>query len=96
MRHEIFVEEFGGDVPCVHISALKVKSKPFFCAKCEFSLQLDCTKGTGVTELEETIVTLAEVLDFKAEQTGASEGTVIESRMEKGKGSVCIYASSSF
>lgn len=44
--------------------------------------------GLGLPELEETVVTLAEVLELRADQEGAAEGVVIESQVEKGKGTV--------
>jgi translation initiation factor IF-2 len=37
-------------------------------------------------QLEEAIIALAELSDFRAEVDIEAEGTVIESQMEKGKG----------
>ena len=43
-------------------------------------------------QLEEAIITLAELSDFRAEVDIEAEGAVIESQMEKGKGYVtCNY-----
>ncbi|KAL1921616.1 uncharacterized protein VTP21DRAFT_11332 [Calcarisporiella thermophila] len=44
--------------------------------------------GKGLDQLEEAIVTLAELLELRAEADGASEGVVIESQQEKGRGNV--------
>ncbi|KAJ3020389.1 hypothetical protein HKX48_000858 [Thoreauomyces humboldtii] len=44
--------------------------------------------GKGLDELEETIVTLAEVLDIRGDSTGAVEGVVVESKLVRGKGNV--------
>ncbi|ORY06447.1 initiation factor 2 [Basidiobolus meristosporus CBS 931.73] len=44
--------------------------------------------GMGLTELEENISTLAEVLDLRAEVDGTSEGVILESQVEKGLGNV--------
>lgn len=41
---------------------------------------------TGLDELEDAIVTLAEVVDIRGDPTGYVEGVVIESRLEKGRG----------
>jgi translation initiation factor IF-2 len=45
-------------------------------------------KGTGVKELLEQIVLVAEVQELKANPKRSGTGIVIESRMEKGRGSV--------
>ncbi len=44
--------------------------------------------GQGLTELEEAILLQAEMMDLKASQTGAAEGTTVEARMTKGQGPV--------
>jgi translation initiation factor IF-2 len=45
-------------------------------------------KGTGIKELLEQITVVAEVADLKADPKRSGTGIVIESRMEKGRGSV--------
>ncbi len=45
-------------------------------------------KGTGVPELLETIALQADVLELKADWGGHAQGTVLEARMEEGRGSV--------
>jgi translation initiation factor IF-2 len=45
-------------------------------------------KGTGIKELLEQISVVAEVADLKADPKRSGTGIVIESRMEKGRGSV--------
>lgn len=45
--------------------------------------------GQNLDQLEETIVTLSEVLELRAEREGIkAEGVVIESQVEKGRGNV--------
>ncbi|TKY86054.1 hypothetical protein EX895_004879 [Sporisorium graminicola] len=44
--------------------------------------------GKGLDELEETVATLAELADLRAERTGLPEGYVIESKVDKGRGNV--------
>ncbi|CAG8563718.1 963_t:CDS:10 [Cetraspora pellucida] len=67
MRYGIELEEFGGDIQCVEISALT---------------------GKGLDTLEEAIITLAELNDYRAEVDIEAEGVIIESQIEKGKGNV--------
>ena len=45
-------------------------------------------KGTGVAELLETVALQADVLELKADWGGNAQGTVLEARMEPGRGSV--------
>ena len=44
--------------------------------------------GRGLEDLEETIATLAELADLRAEKVGLPEGYVIESKVDKGRGNV--------
>ncbi|KAJ3188299.1 hypothetical protein HDU85_005450 [Gaertneriomyces sp. JEL0708] len=67
LQHDVVLEEYGGDVPAVEVSALT---------------------GKGLDELEENIVTLAEVMDIRGDATGAPEGAVIESKIVRGRGIV--------
>ena len=59
------VEQYGGNVPCVEVSA---------------------KKGLNMDKLLETLALESEVLDLKANPDRAASGTVIESRLDKGKG----------
>ncbi|KAJ2476433.1 translation initiation factor IF-2, partial [Coemansia sp. RSA 2320] len=52
------------------------------------AVEISALKGTGVEELSESIVTLAEVLDLRAEVDIPAQGTVIESQIERGRGNV--------
>lgn len=67
LQHNIVVEDMGGKVLSVEISALK---------------------GTGVDNLLESILLEAELLEFKADYNRPAMGTIIESKLEKGKGIV--------
>jgi translation initiation factor IF-2 len=67
LRHEIVVEEMGGEVPAVHISG---------------------KTGLGLADLEETILAISEVADFRGDLDGPVEGIVIESKMSRQFGSV--------
>ncbi len=44
--------------------------------------------GKGLDELEETVATMAELADLRAERVGLPEGYVIESKVDKGRGNV--------
>ncbi|WP_106408486.1 translation initiation factor IF-2 [Sandarakinorhabdus cyanobacteriorum] len=65
LQHDVQVEEMGGEVMDVEISAVK---------------------KTGLDELLEKILLLAEISEFKANPDRAAEGTVIEAKLDKGKG----------
>ena len=67
LQHEVFVEELGGDVLSVEVSALE-------------KLNLD--------KLEEAIVLQAEILDLGANPNRPAEGTVIEAKLDRGRGPV--------
>jgi translation initiation factor IF-2 len=67
LQHEVVVEQLGGDVQDVEVSALK-------------KIALD--------ELIEKIQLQAELLDLKANPDRAAEGTVIEAKLDKGRGPV--------
>ncbi|MBU6167326.1 MAG: translation initiation factor IF-2, partial [Alphaproteobacteria bacterium] len=65
LQQDVQVEEMGGDVMDVEISAIK---------------------KTGLDELLEKILLLAEISELKANPDRAAEGSVIEARLDKGKG----------
>jgi translation initiation factor IF-2 len=67
LQHEIIVEEVGGDVMAVEVSA---------------------TQGSGLDALEEAILLQAEVMELTANPDRVANGTVIEAKMERGRGSV--------
>jgi translation initiation factor IF-2 len=67
LSHDIIVEDFGGDVTAVNISA---------------------KAGTGLKELEEMILLQADVLELKANAGLRASGIVVESRLDKGRGTV--------
>ncbi|KAJ2315630.1 translation initiation factor IF-2 [Coemansia sp. RSA 2704] len=52
------------------------------------AVEISALKGDGVEELSESIVTLAEVLDLRAEVDIPAHATIIESQVEKGRGNV--------
>ena len=66
-EHELVVEEWGGDVIAVPVSA---------------------KTGMGIDELLENILLVAEVKELKANPNRLAKGTVIEARLDKGKGPV--------
>jgi translation initiation factor IF-2 len=65
LQHEIIVEEMGGDVQDVEVSALK---------------------KTNLDKLLDAIQIQAELLELRANPERAAEGTIIESRLDKGRG----------
>jgi translation initiation factor IF-2 len=65
LQHEIIVEDMGGDVQDVEVSA---------------------TKKTNLDKLLEAIELQAEILELKANPERAAEGTVIEAKLDKGRG----------
>ncbi|QIL02003.1 translation initiation factor IF-2 [Sphingomonas sinipercae] len=65
LQHEIIVEDMGGEVQDVEVSALK---------------------QTNLDKLLEAIHLQAELLELKANPDRAAEATVIEARLDKGRG----------
>jgi translation initiation factor IF-2 len=63
----VLVEQYGGSVSCVQISA---------------------KKGLGVDELLDILALETEVLQLRANADVPARGTVIESRLDKGKGAI--------
>ena len=51
-------------------------------------VEVSALKKTGLDKLEEAILLQAELLDLKANPERAAEGTVIESRLDRGRGPV--------
>lgn len=66
-EHEIIPEEWGGDVPCIPVSA---KNKD------------------GIEELLEMVLLVADMKELKANPSRAARGTVIEARLDRGRGPV--------
>jgi translation initiation factor IF-2 len=66
-EHGVVIEEFGGDVPLVPVSA-KV--------------------GTGIDDLLDTILVVAEVAELTANPKRPAIGTVVEAELHKGRGAV--------
>ena len=67
LQYEVVVEQLGGDVQDVEVSALK---------------------RTNLEELIEKIQLQAELLELRANPDRAAEGTVIEAKLDKGRGPV--------
>ncbi len=67
LQHELVVEEFGGDVLSVDVSAVE---------------------GTNLDKLLEAVVLQAEVLELTANPGRSADGVVIESKLDRGRGSV--------
>ncbi len=51
-------------------------------------VEVSATKGTNLDKLLETVLLQSEVLELKANPHRAAEGTVIEARLDKGRGAV--------
>ncbi|MBS7813457.1 translation initiation factor IF-2 [Roseococcus pinisoli] len=51
-------------------------------------IQVSATKGTNLDKLLEAIILQAEILDLRANPDRAGEGTVIESKLDRGRGPV--------
>ena len=65
LQHEVIVEEMGGEVQNVDVSA---------------------TKTTNLDKLLEAIQLQAEILELQANPDRAAEGTVVEAKLDKGRG----------
>ena len=66
-EHELIPEEWGGDIPCVPVSA---------------------KTGDGINELLEMVLLVADMKELKANPDRKAKGTVIEARLDKGRGPV--------
>ncbi len=66
-EYEILPEAWGGDTPCIEVSA---KTKQ------------------GIEELLEMVLLVADVKELKANPNRRAKGTVIEARLDKGRGPV--------
>ncbi len=66
-EHEIVPEEWGGDTPCIPISA---------------------KKHEGIDDLLEMVNLIADMKELKANPDRAAKGTVIEARLDKGRGPI--------
>ena len=66
-EYELIPEEWGGDTPCVPVSA---------------------KTGMGVDDLLEMVLLVADMKELKANPDRAAKGTVIEARLDKGRGPV--------
>jgi translation initiation factor IF-2 len=67
LQHEIVVEDLGGDVQDVEVSALK---------------------KTNLEGLLEALHLQAEILELRANPNRAAEGTVVEAKLDKGRGAL--------
>jgi translation initiation factor IF-2 len=65
LQHEVIVEDMGGEVQDVEVSALK---------------------KTNLDKLLEAIELQSEILELKANPDRAAEGTVVEAKLDKGRG----------
>ncbi len=66
-EHELVPEDWGGDVPCIKLSA---KTKD------------------GINDLVEMIQLTADMAELKANPDRSAKGTVIEARLDKGRGPI--------
>ena len=66
-EHGVVIEEFGGDVPLVPVSA---------------------RERTGMDDLLDTILIVADVQELKANPKRTAVGTVVEAELDKGRGPV--------
>lgn len=54
-------------------------------------IRISAKTGMGMKDLEETIVTIADLLELKTEDKGIIEGWVLESQVKKGLGNVATF-----
>ncbi len=66
-EHGLVIEEWGGDVICVPVSA---------------------KTGMGIDDLLENVLLVAEVAELKANPNRLAKGTVVEARLDKGRGPI--------
>lgn len=66
-EYELVPEEWGGDTPCIPVSA---------------------KKNIGIDDLLEMVLLVADMKELKANPDRAAKGTVIEARLDKGRGPV--------
>ena len=66
-EYEIIPEEWGGDTPCIPISA---------------------KTGMGIDDLLEMVTLVADMKELKANPDRAAKGTVVEARLDKGRGPI--------
>ncbi|MEG1426278.1 MAG: translation initiation factor IF-2 [Oscillospiraceae bacterium] len=66
-EYELVPEEWGGDVPCIPLSA---------------------KTGAGLNDLMEMLILTADMKELKANPDRAAKGTVIEARLDKGRGPI--------
>lgn len=66
-EYELVPEEWGGETPCIPVSAVK---------------------KTGIKELLEMILLVADMKELRANPDRAAKGTVIEARLDKGRGPI--------
>ncbi|KAI8992656.1 hypothetical protein BDB01DRAFT_779197 [Pilobolus umbonatus] len=81
------------DKPGVDTSRVKQELTRYNVLLEEIGGDVPCVEVSGLTsmnldKLEETIVTLSEILELKAERENGAEGVVIESAIEKGRGNI--------
>lgn len=67
LQHEVIVEDMGGDVLAVEVSAKQKQN---------------------LDKLEEAILLQSEILDLKANPNREAQGSIIEAKLEQGRGSV--------
>ena len=66
-EYELVPEEWGGDTPCIPVSAVTKK---------------------GIDDLLEMVLLIADMKELKANPDRAGKGTVIEARLDKGRGPI--------